>query len=374
MVDRVGESYELWKAGLTPESLDQKHYYLERFLEWKGISYEDLYLEYRKAYRSKDERKLQLWHAHFLNFYRSLRAEGKSSSYAKNFVSVIKSFLSASGLEVRFNESQTRQMRRTVEKPKDNFTKDEIRAVLASTPHPRNKALIMVAKDTGMAVSDISDLDIRDVKAALDNGDQFTSLDYTRNKTEVYGSPCLGYEALDSIRNWLRWRETNGYNCAPESPLFILLQERHTNDEAYLKKLKGGIRITPRAISMCLINCIKRSGINDKKLSAHCFRIFNQSSLESSGCNRNIIYRLQARTIGDSGRTYSKGELITSYKMHYKSLCVGEEPIVIQIPDERVGELEKDNIKLREEFYKLLEDVQKKFDTTPESDKYLKKS
>jgi len=361
---REGKSYETWLATFQGKaSAEQKHYYLESYLSWKGIDYEQFYNEYRKALKSRDTRDISLWNSSFLSFYHYLRAEGKSSSYAKNYISTIRGFIESQGLTITFSKAQIREMSRKITHPKDNFEKSEIRQLLASSPHPRNRALLYVLKDSGMAVSDVADLDISHVKLALEKGDKFINFDYVRNKTEVAGSPCLGFEALDSIREWLRWRENNGYNCSPESPLFILLQERHDEDVAYLKKLKAGIRITGRAISMMVCNAVDRAGIGDKRLSAHSFRVFNASSLESSGMNKNLVYRIQARQIPDSGRAYSKGETLNAYIKNYPALTVQAEPqiIEVQVPDERVEVLQIE-LELLKAMMKRRDEADKKAD------------
>ncbi len=56
--------------------------------------------------------------------------------------------------------------------------------------------------------------------------------------------------------------------------------------------------------------------------------------------NKNIVYRIQARFIPDSGRTYSQGEVLSSYQKAYDQLVVGPKPQIIEVAGERVTQLE----------------------------------
>jgi site-specific recombinase XerD len=341
MVERVGKSFEVWWDSIKEKvTADQYLKFVEDFLAWRGWGYEEFFNKYFEARRSPDPRDLALMNTQFVNYFKEKRRQGFSSGYARNHVSAVIGFLAANGLRVEFTKQQQKEMAKKPVRFKDSFTKEEIQRLLASTTHPRNHAIIYALKDTGMAVSDLGDLNIKDVKTALDDGDKFTMIEYFRNKTEEYGEPCLGFEALDAIRDWLRWRREHGFNCNPDSPLFILT-EIHEPHNYPQEALLDGIRMDGGAIAAVVKYIIKRAGITDKKLSAHCFRVFNSSQLESAGVNKNIVYRIQGRLIPDSGRVYSKGEVLSSYIKAYDSLTIGPKPQIIEIQNGRTQELER---------------------------------
>ncbi len=349
MVERAGKSWEIWFQSIRGSSTEKQRLgFMEKFLDWYGQDYEEFYKRYYEATRSDDPRDLASMNSTIVNFYKHLRSNEASSGYAKNHVGVVVGFLSENGLSVNFTKNQRKEMARKPSSFKDNWTKDEIRQLLTATTSPRNMAIIHSLKDTGMAVSDLADLKISDLKTVLDNGDKFTVVDYRRNKTEEPGNPCFGYESLDAIRAWLNWRKDKGYNVGSESPLFILLQNqqggaRYTNEE-----LIKGITMNGEAITGMIIKVIRRAGLSSKKLSAHCFRIYNASALESAGVNKNLVYRIQGRQIPDSGRVYSRGEVLDSYAKAYDSLVIGPKPQIIEVnignPDLeiKVQELEKE--------------------------------
>ncbi len=93
---------------------------------------------------------------------------------------------------------------------------------------------------------------------------------------------------------------------------------------------------------------LTKSALEVKRLSAHSFRIYNSSCLESAGVNKNIVYRIQARQIPDSGKAYSKGEVLSSYIKAYDSLVVGPKPQIIEV----------ESSELREDFKKMAEIVE----------------
>ncbi len=343
MANREGKSFEIWFGSICGSRTEaQRLGFIESFLEWRGLGFEDFYQEYYSATKSADPRDLAAMNAVLVGFFKELRSRGLSSGYAKNHVGVVVGFLQENGLSVNFTKAQRREMARKAGAFKDNWTKEEIRQLISATTSPRNIAIIHALKDTGMAVSDLADLKISDLKRALDNGDKFAAVEYVRNKTEERGSPCFGYESLDAIRAWLRWRAGKGYNCNPESPLFILVQNQQGGGSAYStrEELLAGVPLNGEAMTGVILKMVKRAGLTDKRLSAHCFRIFNASALESSGVNKNLVYRLQARQIPDSGKVYSRGEVLSEYVKHYDSLVVGPKPQIIEVQDSRVAELE----------------------------------
>jgi integrase len=342
MVERAGKSYQIWSQSIKGSSTEaQRLGFVESFLKWRGYGYEDFYQEYYSAAQSADPRDLAAMNSNIVGFYKELRGRGLSSGYAKNHVGVVAGFLQENGLAVNFTKAQRREMSRKPSAFKDNWTREEIRQLLAATTSPRNQAIIHCLKDTGMAVGDLADLNVGDLKAALDNGDKFAVIEYVRNKTEERGSPCFGFESLEAIRCWLSWRAEKGYSCGPGSPLFILLQKHQGGGKYSENELSRGIRMNGKAVTVMIIKVIRRAGLTGKRLSAHCFRIYNASALESSGVNKNLVYRIQARQIPDSGRVYSKGEVLSSYSKAYENLAVGPKPQIIEIQDSRVAKLEE---------------------------------
>jgi len=316
--------------------------FVESFLDWMGSGYEEIFSKYLEAKRSTDPRDAAQITGKVMAFYRELRSRGLSPGYSKNHVKAIISFYAENGVVLELTKAQRKEMPKHGVKEKDLFTKSEIQQLLGATTHPRNRALIHILKDSGMAVSDAADLNVGDVKRALDNGDKFTQLEYRRKKTDVSGSPCLGPEALDSLRDWMRWRTNNGIRSAPDDPLFTGIRGEKT-----------GERLAPNNLGDVVGYMIEKAGLTDKQLSAHGLRIFNASMLESAGVNRNVVYRLQGRLIPDSGRVYSKGEVLSSYMKAYEALAVGPRPQIIEIQDSRVAELEAKNAELDAKYERL---------------------
>ena len=348
MVERVGKAFEVWYESLRgkPET-NRRLRMMESFLEWRGWGYEELYDRYLAAIRGGDPRDLALINTGFVGWFKEIRGRGLSSGYAGNHVGVIVSFLTGNGLTVNFNGLQRKEMIRRPVRIKDNWAKEEIREALAATTSPRNQALIQSLKDCGMAVSDLGDLNVEDLKPALDAGDKFTQIDYVRNKTGELGWPCFGYESLDAMRVWLRWRRVNGFNCEPSSPLFVLTQNPEGAGKYGRDELLSGIRMRGKTISESIFEVVRRAGLTGKRLSAHSFRIYNSSCLESAGVNKNIVYRIQARQIPDSGRAYSKGEVLSSYMKAYDSLVVGPRPQIIEVPNPDTERVLAENANLR---------------------------
>lgn len=316
--------------------------FIEGFLEWANLDYETLFTTYLEARRSADPRDSAIVTGKVVQFYNQLRLDGCSPGYAKNHVKAISSFFAENGLTLEFTKAQRKQMPDRKLSEKDTFTKDELKAVIASATSPRTRCIVHVLKDSGMAVSDAADLTVGDVAAAIENGDKFCAIEYRRNKTGISGTPCLGPEALDAIREWLRWRRNDGLSCAPREPLFIGVRDA-----------TRGVPSEGHDLGDTVKYLIEKSGLSDKRLSAHSLRIYNASQLESAGMNKNLVYRIQGRIIPDSGRSYSKGEVLSSYIKAYESLAVGGTK-VIEIQDSRVTALEAKNAELEAKLTTLI--------------------
>jgi site-specific recombinase XerD len=205
MANQAGKAYETWWAAMETRQCGKRYrIYLESFLSWSGWDYEELFTKYLDAKRSNDPRDAAQLTGKVMAFYRELRNRGLSPGYSRNHIKAITSFFAENGVTLELTKAQRKEMPKRGVHNKDLFSKDEIRLILGATTLNRNKALIHLLKDSGMAVSDASDLNVGDVGRALENGDKFTTLEIHRNKTDVQAVACLGPEALDSLRDWMR--------------------------------------------------------------------------------------------------------------------------------------------------------------------------
>ena len=344
MVTRSGKAYEIWWAAVEARKSSRRYRIdIEDFLNWMGWEYEDLFNNYLGARRSTDPRDVAQITGKIVAFYRKKRSEGWSPGYAKNAVKPISSFFTENGVTLEFSKSQKKEMTGHTIHEKDLFSKDELRSLIAATTHPRNKAIVHLLKDSGMPVSDAADLNVGDVKRALDNGDRFLQIEYIRNKTGVNGTPCLGPEALGSLRDWMRWRVNKGISSATSDPLFT-----------EIKGEKTGGRMNGDLVGDVVGYMAKKAGLSDKNLTAHGLRVYHASQLESAGVNRNVIYRMEARLIPDSGRVYSKGDVLSSYIKAYEALAV-QGTKVVEVQDSRVAEMEAKMEKMEKALMEIYE-------------------
>ncbi len=248
MVERVGKSFETWMLSLEGKSESVRRNYprlIEEFLTSKSWSYEDLFEKYLSAIRSQDPRDKAAITNVIVNFCKEKRKQGYSSGTAKNYLKAIISFLQENGLEFRLLNGQRKDLSVETLKDKDNFTKDEIRTMLECTTSLRSKAIVNTLKDSGMRVSDLNDLKVRDVLEAINNKEKFAVIEYIQNKTKRRAVAVLGYEALESIEKWLKWRSDNGFSVAPDTPLFIEIEPydrggESPNDSKIMEELHSG--------------------------------------------------------------------------------------------------------------------------------------
>ncbi|MGD2090962.1 MAG: tyrosine-type recombinase/integrase [Candidatus Aminicenantes bacterium] len=130
-------------------------------------------------------------------------------------------------------------------------TEEEIQAMIDATQNPLYKAILAVAYDSGMRISDILDLKVRDL-IVTDNEVRLRFYISKLKRPLLYGmGSSVGY-----LMNW--------YNChptkIPEDPLFC------TNASNW-----KGKRMSYFSIYGVIKNLAKKAGIN-KKVSCHTFR------------------------------------------------------------------------------------------------------
>ncbi len=172
----------------------------------------------------------------------------------------------------------------------------------------RNRALIMVLKDSGLRISDVVALDVEAYREAQtvkdENGEVFKVLDpLMTKKAKVAAFVHLGPESVKAVDDYLKDRT--------EGPLFVD---------------RFGKRMGITATSIQFDRLCKGLGVS--RIGAHSFRKFHFTGLETAGMPQNWIKLLEGKNLGQSIGAYShpeeNGELTRSYMKAYPKLRVFE--------------------------------------------------
>ena len=151
---------------------------------------------------------------------------------------------------------------------------------------------------------------------AIREGKKFILVKVVQEKTDEPARPCFGYESLESIAIWLRYRNSQRISNESDSPLFLMSNRA---EQIFNKGLN------PQNVSSIIKRLKDNAGFSGDNLGAHSFRKFNQTQLEASGIAKNWIYSYQGRDIPDSGESYSEPsdeQLLEAYERSYPYLSL----------------------------------------------------
>jgi len=143
----------------------------------------------------------------------------------------------------------------------DFLTQEEFWRLYGEMKHVRDKALLMLLKETGCRIGEALALDVKDVQT-LENR---TYVYFRKSKTNPRRVPII--ESLADLREWLRRYHPDP---RPENPLFVKLRKRPDKKEPE--------RLTYMAFWKVLHQAMKRAGIN-KRIHPHLFRHMRATEL-----------------------------------------------------------------------------------------------
>jgi len=333
MENLTGTSFEMWKldakANLSPRTVELYTDGLSRLFEGLGVSSEIFYNEYRAALDSGDSRRVTLLNNRVKITLRT-EYEKYSSSHALQCYKGFLSFMRANfrdGLEFdskdfnKFRKSQLKEHSTRIKRiPRDGIreylevAKNYGRTRVSKT---RNVALIHVIKDSGLSRSDVVKLDVGDIRGPLEDGSEYAVIPSIRMKTGNAQVPCIGYESLTALREYLDARREPrefeatrddgsretvtlpGETLTDETPLFVYTQTTVNNAGEVIHEY--GDRLTPDAVTFTFTQ-ISRNAEN--RYSPHSLRKYNWLQLEQF-LPHDWACVVQGRSINDSSSEYS---------------------------------------------------------------------
>lgn len=355
------KSLRVWRSYISGFSESTRllyELYLERFLEYTGYDAEELYETRMRHLRSDDPRDRKILEYEIRgSLTRMAEDQELSPSTIRIVYSAVSSFFEAQGLSI---DVKTRELPRVVYHGKKVVLKEQIREIMesiGSRNRLRNTALVLVAKDTGLRVSDLSKMTVSwynsGVETVSSHGERFMAFKPVRaKKTGGVCFPHMGPEAVKAVERYLEERVKAGEDLDEDSPLWV--------DEK-----KGGF-LSPHGVSLFFTRWTNSLGHDGEDLSAHSFRKFFETNLEAAGMHKNWIGKYFDKTVNDSSAPYSRPEdipglLTESYIKHYDALRVYESADVKQLRA-KVSELEQDQLDvrdLREEMQEIREYLRK---------------
>lgn len=338
---------KLWIETL-PRVKSTRYYFprvLKGFCDFVELDADEVIEQRKKDLDSSDQRIIHHFETEVKRYRNFLAEKGLSPGTQRTYVGAVGSFFKRNYYELDFQRGDI-PLGETVRVGVRAASKDEIKRMV-EVSDPRERALILMMKDTGLAEADIADLKLRDL-AITDVNEIWklvapVLLRKRRHKTKVSFTTFIGSEAFDALKTTLHIRMKGSPNLIirsglnksveravgipPEtlmldSPLFRSYERlAFIGVQKNIKSLKAG------SISVIIRKAALLAGISDAGFSGHALRRFFQTSLENAGVSANWVKKMTGHALGQVEAAYSQPQiemLKEAYVKAYPYLAISE--------------------------------------------------
>lgn len=318
---------------------------IRKYLEYTRMTGEELVAEIDAEFekklteRGEIERKVRA-------FYRWIVEEKElSENTGSTSVGAVMGFYRH--YNYRVNVKIQSELKPTNKNRKVNLTTSDVRMLANHAKNTRDRAIILCMAQSGMDVSTICSLKVRDVWRGLEAGEVPLRLHLIRGKEAVEFDTFLAKDAIEAVTAYLRERETNG-ELGQDEPLFI--------KEGKAKHLKQPMQ--PNLIQKFFRQIAPETPLTSKQyieenhwnpIRAHALRRFFSDRLGIAGANTTIIDYMLGHKLAYGGAYF--GEAYNYYKDALPSLAIFE-------PSEGVAEVKEALMEQNTKLLSLYENVQ----------------
>jgi integrase len=356
--------WALWKENHT--SKNTVNYYqhgINKFLEHNKISdLNELYEIYLESLeRGKDDPLARYVVQDLIrDTVNNMIKRGYAGSHAKAVKSGITKFFRVLGFE-DFKVTLKRGFTKQNSNGGSNIiTPEGLAKVVNLSDDLQKKALLLTLKDSGLRLGDALNLTIGDLEEALSTNMDFFYLSKLTEKTDSRAQTVIGFESLNALRDWYKYRKQQNEPLTKDSPIFrpYKLRDENPNNKAHKDpekniKIKSEMRLNPKSASTTLSRLFRKAGYPD--VTAHSLRKYHSTylALGENRLSEPMIVRLEGRNIGDSRefyKIYPAEEVVSAYKANYHMIQI------TPTESKTVQQLREENLELR----KLLEEETRK--------------
>jgi integrase len=293
------------------------------------------------------------------SYMHELIDEGYKAGTAKQVYKSVRFFLKACGL--KFELDREDKPRDVGEQTRLATTDDilEMWEFMGAEMRERNRALLMLLKDSGLRVSDAVNLDVEDWLKAENRESEYgrfkVFLPKATQKTKEMSHVILGEESIDAVEKYLGARDSGPLFLTRAEPIADETAEetekaRKWHNKRNIVGYKDAARLKAGTGSEVFLRLKKHLSRPHKK-SAHSLRYFQFNRLKASGMDTDWIHYLQGKkyfkNYTQAGATIE--EIIQAYMKSYEKLRVFGTP-----QDQRVETMEEEIKNLRKEASKDL--------------------
>lgn len=331
------DSVRYWFESMAGRAEGTKRSYLshlKRFSQWLGKTPDELIAEREQQLKSEDKKVQRTMEMHVKRYNAYLDEHGAGAGTKTTARAAIKSFFEHHYMKLEFIRgdfpTEAIEERRKVEK-------EEILAML-ELADVRDRALIHVLKDSGLAVSDASRLKVgllfRKSKISpitakdVENLPDFIPLKMIRKKTKAKIRSFLGREAVKALKTYLKHRMRGTAHVYPGQKVGekgIAPETLTPNSPLFRTRSRKVKAMSTKRIKDAIRERAKRSGISG--ISAHSFRKYTQTMLEVARIDPNWRRLILGKKLPGSEGSYSMPstpDLQRAYEEAYQHIQVFE--------------------------------------------------
>ena len=343
---------KLWLTAIQTDKRGSKHTEreycrgLKAFCDWIGKTPDQLIAERKAELKDSEtemdaENKLREFCAVLENKKTVTR-----TTIATKYHAPVKSFYSYNNvpLKLRTPKHTTRE--------REPHTVEQIKALMKIVD-VRERAFIMLLKDSGMSREDAVMLRYGDIKAEYEAGKEVIHLKVVRQKESIEYDTFIGKNAIESLKAYLEYRQRRGETITDNTPIIATLK---------------GKALTPENFSTIFDRLSDKAGF---KTSPHRFRKYFESHLGLSAPSF-LVKSWMGHSLGVEGHYFMPPleKQREKYAESYKEIDISEKPTLSElkvkqmialeqlkqtIPSERYAELEK--LVLQTQSTKELDDL-----------------
>lgn len=169
----------------------------------------------------------------------------------------------------------------------------------------RERAILLVIKDSGISREDVVELKYNDIQKEFESGQEFIRLHLVRQKEDVVYDTFLGPNAVQALKIYLQERKSKNEVITPDSPLLANIH---------------GQPLTPLALSMTFVRLGKQAGFDT---SPHRLRKYFESHLGLSAPSILVKFWM-GHSLGSEGpyAQFSPEDQRRKYKEAYHELDI----------------------------------------------------
>jgi integrase/recombinase XerD len=336
------ESGKRWLTAISVDKSGSRHTQreyaraLKRFCDWIGKNPDQLIAERKTDTKGYAEDKLR-------EFCSTLKTS--RTTLATKYHAPIKSFYAHNRMPLTLPTPK-----HTI-KERSPHTVEQIK-ILMSLADPRERAIMMLLKDSGISREDIVLLKYGDIQNEFETDKNVIHVRLVRQKEQIEYDTFIGKNAIESLKAYLQYRKAKGEKITKDSPIIATVSDK---------------AMKPEVLSTIFVRLSKKAGF---LTSPHRFRKYFESHMGLSAPSILVKYWM-GHSLGVE-KSYFMPTLEKqreAYTQAYKEIDISEKPEISEV--ERRKQQMRDSAKLmgwNEQKLEMLEQLLIQAKSTEEID------